>query len=76
MVLSIPCVSPSPRIKISFFLLSACSDELISSPKIMTFFPMLASGNENPERESKPMPCPLFLYLSRSSFLVTLADPN
>ena len=33
-----PCVGPSPRIKIPFPLLSTCTDELISTPKIMTFF--------------------------------------
>ena len=40
------CVGPLPRIKISFFLLSICTDELISAPKIMKFFPMLPSVNE------------------------------
>ena len=39
MISSNPCVGPSPRIKISFPLLSTCTDELISAPKIMTFFP-------------------------------------
>ena len=50
-----PCTSPSPRIKISLFLLSTCTDELISAPKTMTFFPMLASLNKNSERESNPL---------------------
>ena len=34
-----PCVGPLPRIKISFPVLSACTDELISTPKIMAFSP-------------------------------------
>ena len=42
----------------------------------MTFFLMLKSGNENSERESNPMPYPLYLYLSGSVFLVTFTDPN
>ena len=33
------CVGPSPKIKISFHLLSTCTDDLISAPKIMTCFP-------------------------------------
>ena len=55
-VSSNPCVGPIPRIKISFPLLSTCTDELKSTPKIMTFLPPLPSGNENPERESNPIP--------------------
>ena len=39
----------------SLFLLSKCTDELISDPKIMTFAPMLPSANENAERESNPV---------------------
>ena len=33
------CVGPSPRIKISFLLLSTCTDELIPAPKTMAFLP-------------------------------------
>ena len=54
-VSSNPWAGPSPRIKISLVLLSICTDELISTPKIMTFFPMLPSVNENSKRESNPM---------------------
>ena len=75
-VSSNPCVVPSPRIKISFPLLSIYTYELISVPKIMTFFPILPSANENCERESYPMPYPLYLYLSGSTFLVSFTDPN
>ena len=42
----------------------------------MTFFLMVPSGNENSERESNPMPKPLYLYLSRLAFLVNFTDPN
>ena len=37
---------------------------------------MLPSGNENSERESNPVPYPLYLYLSGSRFLVSFTDPN
>ena len=63
-VLSNPCVGQSPRIKISLFLLSTCTDDLMSTPKIMTFFPMLPSVNENSEQESSPKPQPLYFILS------------
>ena len=56
MVSSNPYVGPSPRIKISLFLLSICTDEFISAQKIMTFFPKLPSINKNSERELNPMP--------------------
>ena len=50
------CVGPKPRIKISFFLLSICTDELMSTPKTMTFLPTIPSQNENSEHESNPIP--------------------
>ena len=50
------CVGPSPRIKISLFLLSTCTDELISAPTVMTFLSTLPSVNENSEGQSNPMP--------------------
>ena len=53
MVLSNPCVSPSPGIKISFALLSLCTDELLSAPEIMKFSPRLQSGSENSSRKIK-----------------------
>ena len=49
-VLSKPCVGPSPRTKIFFLLLSTCTDEPISAPKI-TVLPQLMSVHENCERE-------------------------
>ena len=38
-VSSNPCVGPSPRAQISFFLLSIRTDELLPTPKIITFLP-------------------------------------
>ena len=70
-VSSNPCVGPSPKIKISLFLLSVCTDELISAPEAKTFFAMCPSVNVNSEGESNPMTQPLYLYLSRSAFLVS-----
>ena len=55
-VSSNPCVGYSPRIKIFLFLLSICTNEIISTPKIITFLPMPPSINENSERESNTMP--------------------
>ena len=54
-VSSNPCVGPSPRIKMSLFLLLKCTDELISAPKIMTSFPMPSSVNKTSQQESNPM---------------------
>ena len=51
-----PCVGPILSFKLSFPLLLICTDELMSTPKIMTFLPTLPSGNENSERESDPIP--------------------
>ena len=34
-----PCLGPFPRIKMSFFLKSTWPEELISTPKIITFWP-------------------------------------
>ena len=70
------CVWPVSRIEISFILLSICKDELISAPKLMTFLPTLPSDNENYNRESNPIPWPLYTYLSGSAFLATLTSPN
>ena len=48
-----------------------CTDELIITPQIMTFLPMLSSGNENSVHGSNPISQPLYLYLSGSVFLVS-----
>ena len=42
----------------------------------MIFLPILPSVNENSERESNPLQELLYLYLSRSAFLVSFIDPN
>ena len=74
--LSKSCVVPSPRTNIFFFLPTMCTEELLSTPKIMTLFPLLPSDHENCERESNPMWLPLYLYLSGSAFLVSFTAPN
>ena len=75
-VSSSPCVGLSLRIKISLFLLSTCTVELISTPKVITFPHMLLPVNENSERESYHMSQALYLYLTGPAFLVSLTDPN
>ena len=55
MISSNPCVSPSPRIRISFSLLSMCRNELISSANVTAFLPKLPSLNKDFEQESNPM---------------------
>ena len=49
-------VGPEPRTKISFFLLSACTDKPLSKPKLGTCFPNSPPGNENCEHVSNPIP--------------------
>ena len=51
-----PCVALLPRIKISFSLLSICPDELIPTPKMITFLPPGPSDKEYYPRESDPTP--------------------
>ena len=70
-----PCVGSSPRIKISFSLLSTCTEELISTPKIMQFLPN-PLPNEKVPILSDPIPFPEYIYLSISTFLVRLTAPN
>ena len=45
-VSSNPCVGPSPRTKGSFFLLSTCTEKLVSAPKIFVFLANLPLGNK------------------------------
>ena len=42
-------------VKISLFLLSIRTDNLISTPNTITFLPTLPSVNKNSKRESNPM---------------------
>ena len=51
-----PCAGPSPRIKITIFLLSAWAAYLISALIITAFLPMVPSVNRSSERESTVMP--------------------
>ena len=74
-VCSNPCVDPLLRIKMSFFLLSIFDDELISTPKIITFLPT-SLPNEKDVSVSNPIPYPEYPYLLISAFLVNLTDPN
>ena len=46
-VCSNSCLGPLQRIKISFFLLSICEDELISTANIITFLPTLSPIEKN-----------------------------
>ena len=65
-VLSNPCVGPSPRIKISFFLFSTCTEELKSTPKMTVMSP-------NPPLRCKKAPFPSNpIPLLISAFLVIL----
>ena len=70
-----PCVGPLPRIEMSFFLLSIFDDELVSTPKIMTFLP-ISLPNEKDVSLWNPVPYPEYPYLSISEFLVSLTDPS
>ena len=62
--------------KTSLVLLSICTDELISTPTIITFLPTLPSGNRNSKRKSNPITYPLYAYLSRSAFLTNVTPLN
>ena len=55
-VISYPCVGPSPRTKASFFLLSICTDELFSTPKIIAFLPQSKLGKGKSNGESSRIP--------------------
>ena len=76
MLSSNPYVGISPGIKISLFLSSICTNELISAPKLITYFPKLPSVTKNSENESNPKAQPLYLYLYRSALLVSFTDLN
>ena len=76
MYVLILCVGPLPRIKISFFLLSICGDELISTPEIITFLANLITGNPKVPFMSNPIPYLEHLYLSISAFFTNLTAPN
>ena len=60
----------------SFPLLSILVDELISTPKIITFFPVPPEGCEKNPFPPNPIPYPESLYLSMFAFIVNLTAPN
>ena len=71
-----PCVGPSPRIKTSFLVLSTCTEELISTRKIIVLLRNPALGCEKAPFPSNPIPYPEYLYLLISAFSVLLTAPN
>ena len=74
-MLSNPCVDNLPRTKMCFFLLSIFVDELISTPKIITFLPK-SLPNEKDVSLSNPMSYQEYPYLLISAGLVNLIYPN
>ena len=69
-------MKPLPRTKMLLLLLLACTEPLISAPKIITFLPYPPLGCEKLRLESNPIPYPKYLYLSISAFFVNLTAPN
>ena len=67
---------PSSRIKISFFLLLTCTEELIYTPQIIKLHSNSAAENEKVPYLSIPIPYPEYLYSSISESLVNLTVPN
>ena len=51
-----PCIGSLPRIKISLLSLLIYTDELIWTPKIITFLPTLPPGKEWYPRVTNPVP--------------------
>ena len=62
--------------KTYFFQLSIFVEELISTPKIITFLPNSIPGDEKLPCLSNPISNPKHLYLWISAFLVKLIAPN
>ena len=54
-VSSKPSIGSSPRTKISFSLLSSCTDKLFSTPEITTMLPNSLTDNENCKTASNPI---------------------
>ena len=65
----------SARFKTLFFLLSACTEELISPPKIITFLPNPLATDEGP-RLSNSIPYPDYLDLPISTLLTNVTVRN
>ena len=58
------------------FLLSTCTEELISTPKIVTFLPNPPAGKEKVPLTSNKIPYPEYLRLPISAFFTNLTAPN
>ena len=70
------CVGPLPRIKISLFILPIFVDELISTPKIITFLSVLELGCVKNPCLSNSIRYPEYIDLSILAFLFKLTAPN
>ena len=57
-------------------LLTICTDELLSTPKTITFLPQSKFGSEKSDRESNPIPYSDEQYLSGSLLVVKLTASN
>ena len=67
---------PFPRTNMSFFLLSIWAEELISTPKINTFWPNSPPRNEKLDPLSNPIPKPEYPYFSISALFVKVTALN
>ena len=65
-----------PRTRIFLVLLLACTELLISAPKIITFLPNLQLGYEKVPLESNPIPYPEYLHASVTTFFANLTAPT
>ena len=68
-------VGPSPNIKKLFLRLSEWHDELLLTPKIITFLAKSSTKLHEPAI-SNIIPYPLYRYFSLSLFLIILVAPN
>ena len=57
-------------------MLSTCTEELISTPKIITMLPNMLQGYEKAPFSLNPIPYPEYLHLIISAVLVSLTAPN
>ena len=71
----IPKVGTSLSTKRLFLQLSACDDELLLTPKIITFLAVSLSKLHEPTL-SNVVPQPLYTYFSLSLLFTTLVAPN
>ena len=71
-----PCVGPAPNIKIYFFLLSTCTEKLMSASNIITSQTNPPKKKKKVSFPSNPIPYPEYLYLLIQAFLVNLTVPR